>query len=358
MKTIFLSLFFCFFFLGSSSRQEIFQVITSHPHDIESLSPFIETTYKNGRLWVVKLKKSAPKDLLEHLRPLQGGEKSYFPKLERKALLDSENNDIQEFIKNVDTTSIKKDVEKLSSYRTRATGTQENRDAVQILQTRFKEMGFDIRPICHRSDACGFIADKKGSDEAQKILMVMGHVDSVGEDFAGADDNASGAAVMLEMARLLASYKNRKTIRFFITNGEEQGLLGATYYARMLEKENALKSFSLVINMDMVGYNSNGVVELETDSSYESLAKWFAVLTERYTKLKSKITIGAWGSDHVPFLKRGVPTILTIENWDTKTPCYHQECDKPDTLNYDYAGEITKLNLSAILEKDQFNFLE
>jgi len=347
-----------FLVFASAKRGDVFQVISSHPHDLKELTPFIETTYKNGRLWVVKVKKSAPKKIFKYLRPLTGNEKSYLHhSVTRKNLMESGNTEIKDILQNVDKFAIKKDVEKLSSYRTRATGTQDNRDALQLVQTRFKEMGYVVKEVCHSIDACSFTADKKGSQFSDKILMVMGHIDSVGEDFAGADDNASGTAVILEMARLLSSYTNKKTIRFFITNGEEQGLLGATYYARALEKENGLKALSLVINMDMVGYNSNGIVELETDAAYESLAQWFSGLAAKYTKLTSKITLGAWGSDHVPFLRRGVPTILTIENWDTKTPCYHQKCDTPETLNYDYAAEITKLNLSAVLEKDQVNFL-
>ena len=104
--------------------------------------------------------------------------------------------------------------------------------------------------------------------------------------------------------------------------------------------------------MDMIGYNSNGIVELETDKPWDSLALWFASLTETYTKLKSKITLGAFGSDHVPFLRAGVPTLLTIEYWDTKSPCYHLECDKFNTINFPYVTEITKLNTAAVLTAD------
>jgi hypothetical protein len=104
--------------------------------------------------------------------------------------------------------------------------------------------------------------------------------------------------------------------------------------------------------MDMVGYNSNGVVELETNAEFEPLAKWFATLASTYTNLHSKITLGAWGSDHVPFLEKNVPTLLTLEDWSTKTPCYHQACDQPNTINYSYAAEITKLNTAAVLTKD------
>ena len=76
-------------------------------------------------------------------------------------------------------------------------------------------------------------------------------------------------------------------------------------------------------------------------------------LVSTYTTLTSKITIGAWGSDHVPFLEKKISSILTIEDWSTKTPCYHQACDKPSTLNFDYAFEISKLNTAAMMLKDQ-----
>jgi Zn-dependent M28 family amino/carboxypeptidase len=178
------------------------------------------------------------------------------------------------------------------------------------------------------------------------------HLDSVGKDFAGADDNGSGAAVLMEIARVLQTYPNKKTIRFFATNGEEGGLLGAEHYAAQLSSNGQIKNVVLAINMDMVGYNSNGIVELETDSKYDELANWFAQLTADFTTLKTKITLGAWGSDHVPFIKKNVPTILTIEDWSTKTPCYHTACDKPDSLNYVYAGEIGKLNTAATISKD------
>lgn len=358
MKTLFLGLLSIGLFLnlGSSHRGEFYQVISSHPHDVEELRPYVDTVYKNGRLWVVQLKDDAPLEAKEHLRLLSGGEKSYMHQpLFSSVSKNKMTTKIQRLVNQIDKELIRKDVVELSSFESRYTGSQGNKDAVQLVANRMSEMGYEVEEICYRKDACSIVADKKGSHDPSKVIMVMGHIDSVGKTFAGADDNASGTAVALEMARVLKDYSNNKTIRFFITNGEELGLLGASHYARKLSDENKLNELSLVINMDMVGYNSNGVVELETEPEYESVAKAFANLAAQYTSLKTKITLGAWGSDHVPFLKRGVPSLLTIENWDTKTPCYHQACDKPDTLNYDYAAEIGKLNVSAVLTKDQIS---
>lgn len=341
--------------MSASHRDEFYQVISSHPHDLEEVKPYIETAYQNGRLWVVKVSADAPDSVMKHLRLLQGGEKSFMHKpLFNRSLKLKVPTSIKLLVDQIDKRNIERDVEELSSFRTRYAGTAENQQAVDLTASRLEDMGYEVSLQCYRKNACNVIAEKKGSGHPDEVLMVMGHIDSVGKDFAGADDNASGTAVLMEMARVLKDYSNNKTIRFLISNSEELGLVGSTYYARKLEDENKLDQLSLVINMDMVGYNKNGIVELETDPKYQDVANWYGELVASYTKLKSKITLGAWGSDHVVFLRRGIPSILTIENWDTKTPCYHQACDKPETINYEYAAEIGKLNLSAILSKDKF----
>jgi hypothetical protein len=348
-----LSLFLVLFFTLSFSQREggFYQVITSHPHDIEAILPQVETVYKNGRLWVVRPKTGASQEIFSHLRPLSGNEKSFSPKREivKRASKTLTDLRIEALLSKIDQSGIQNDVIRLAEFETRFAGTPENQLATQMVAQRFSDLGFEVKEQCYELTACNIIAEKKG--KSSEVLLVIGHLDSVGASFAGADDNASGVSVMLEMARVLRDVENKKTLRFVVTNGEELGLLGSSYYVRQLKKTE-LGKIKLVIAMDMVAYNSNGVVELETNPQFEDLALWFSHLAEKFTKLTTKITLGAWGSDHIPFLQKGIPTLLTLENWDTKTPCYHQECDKPDTLNYEYAAEIAKLNLAALLTKD------
>lgn len=351
-----ISLFLGMFITASSGYRgnDFYQVISAHPHDLEEISPHIETVYQKGRIWVVQLKKTAPSHILTHLRPLSGGEKAY----RHEILLTSEikwrkNDPIRPMVKLIDQDNIREDVVKFSSFKTRAVGTPENKEVIELVEERFKQLGYEVSKLCLTDDNCSVVADKKGSVIKDKVSMIMAHIDSVGADFAGADDNASGAAVLLEVARVVSTYENKKTVRFLVTNGEEQGLLGAADYVRVLRQEKRLSELELVINMDMVGYNENGVVDIETNPEFEGLARWQSTLAHTYTKLKPQISLGAWGSDHVPFLRRGVPALMVIENWETKTPCYHLSCDLPDTLNYEYTAEIAKLNLAAILKKDQ-----
>lgn len=336
---------------SSIHKPQLYQVMSSHPHDLKEFSPFIKTIKQDGRLWLVNLKKNTPSHVMKNFRLTTGRDvKSYMPSVLKSSVVSPI---IKDFTSRIDVAAIKNDVEMLSNYKTRLVGSSDNQKAIAQVKQILTSLGYSIYQYCYRPDACSIVADKVGDgSSADDVIMLMGHVDSVGKNFAGADDNASGVAVLLEVARVLKDFNNKRTLRFFITNGEESGLLGAEHYADLLTKNGEIKKMVLAINMDMVGYNSNGIVELETDSQYEGLAQWFSQLTGAYTSLKTKITIGAWGSDHVPFIHANVPTLLTIENWSTKTPCYHMECDKPSTINYNYAAEIAKLNLAAMMTKD------
>ncbi len=338
-----------FLFAMSSTPNEIFQVITAHPEILKELFPDIQTLRKENRLWLVKVTGNPYwKTRSEVLRPVKNLDLRTYrakPSL-RQEIADPA---IVNSLSKLDQKNIQNDIVWLASYKTRFAGSSDNRDAYNRIFERFKVLGFQVSLVCYRQDICSVIANLPGQGSPDKIVLVMGHVDSVGKEFAGADDNASGVAVILEMARVLSGLSHDKSIRFLITNGEETGLFGADQYAQKLEDEGTIQNIEAAINMDMVSYNSNGIVELETNTEFESLAQQFAGLASTYTNLKSKITLGAWGSDHVPFLNRKVPTVLTIEDWETKTPCYHQACDLPNTVNYAYALEIAKLNLSAVL---------
>lgn len=325
-----------------------FQVISQHPHHIKELTPYIETISEEGRLWLVRTKGVVPAKVMRHLR-LVGSEKLISQLVDSRKIAPSQK--IMKTIEEVEVENLKADVASLSAYKTRSAGSEDNKRAVAWVQERLTKLGYRTQQICYRAEVCSVVADQRGGGQPG-IFLVIAHIDSVGKDFAGADDNGSGTSALLEMAKVLAPLGLRHNLRFFVTNGEENGLLGAKHYAQLLTGTGEIRQIKLAINMDMVGYNSNGIVELETDAAFEGLVEEVAQLVHSYTSLKPKITLGAWGSDHVPFLERKVPTLLTIEDWSTKTPCYHASCDKPDTINYEYAAEITKLNIATIMTKD------
>lgn len=352
---IFAILFIGFIISTVHAQNQIqYQVISSDPHVVQALQPFIQTRFKGGRMWLVSVKvpASTPKWVYSYLRQADPNRVGHYvpSTLQLKAIKLPPIDD--SYLKMINLEVLQLGVSNLTNFKDRSAGSKDNQAAHDWLASELKKMGYAVASVCYKPGACSVIAERKGLVSPQNVILVEGHFDSVGHPLAGADDNASGTIATLEIARVLQGYKNKSTLRFFLTNGEENGLLGATDYVKRLVAGNEIKNIKLAINMDMVGYNANGIVELETEKEWNGLATWFAALTETHTKLKSKITIGAWGSDHVPFLKAGVPTLMTIEYWDTKTPCYHAACDKPSTINFPYMLEITKLNTAAVLTAD------
>jgi len=190
--------------------------------------------------------------------------------------------------------------------------------------------------------------------KSNRAIVVIGHMDTVSRT-VGADDNASGASGVLELAKAISikfeNTKPEKTIYFVLSEDEEDGLLGAKKFVKDLKAKDLLETIDLAINMDMIAYNSNGIVDLETNKDNEDLALEFAQIAKTYTTLKPNLVLNPWGSDHMPFLNNNVSAILTIESWQDHTPCWHKSCDTLETLNFEYAFEILKINLSAILTR-------
>lgn len=107
-----------------------------------------------------------------------------------------------------------------------------------------------------------------GSDTAEKdIIFIEGHIDSRCEDVCsdscialGMEDNASGTALVIELARVMSRYTFKRTIVFLVTVGEEQGLVGANAFAKYCQQENI--KIRGVLNNDVVG----GIICGETAS--------------------------------------------------------------------------------------------
>ncbi|HCM39149.1 MAG: hypothetical protein A2070_00880 [Bdellovibrionales bacterium GWC1_52_8] len=254
----------------------------------------------------------------------------------------------------VDTQLLRATVLKLTSATDRRAGSSENQALTLWAHDQLKALGYQTSLQCYRPDQCNVIAEKAGiisaGPDGPDAVVIAAHLDSVGRPNAGADDNASGVAGLLEMARIFAPLSAEKSVRFLVTNSEENGMVGAQYYLNSLAPA-AIKRLKWVLVLDMIGFNSNGQLDLETDEKFRSEAEWLAGKAATYSSLRGRVSTPAWGSDHVPFLRKYVPTLLAIEDWDTHTPCYHQACDTEATVNYAYAAEIVKLSLAGLFEK-------
>lgn len=224
-------------------------------------------------------------------------------------------------------------------------GNRRNGEAVNYISSEFEKMGLEV------SRDYNVIATLKGEDSNFRIVVV-GHMDTV-SNTVGADDNASGASGVLELARSLTEHfenaKPKYDIVFLVSEDEEIGLKGAKDYVKKASRSGDLSKIKFVINMDMIAYNTNGIVDLETDRKFESYAKYMADMAQKYTSLQTNLVLNPWGSDHMPFIDADIPAVLSIETWKTHTPCWHKSCDTIDSLNFNYAVEILKMNFASIV---------
>lgn len=179
------------------------------------------------------------------------------------------------------------------------------------------ELQFDIRNHFSPKPATFYnvYGDIVGSEFPDEYVLVGGHIDSW-DGATGTTDNGTGSAVAIETARLLikAGVKPRRTIRFVLWSGEEQGLLGSRAYCEKYESE--LKNISAVLNYDG-GPNAIAGIEA-TPAMQEDFEKVFAPVFDLNPDIPFEIQrrengLSASGSDHVSYMRAGVPGFFWIQ---------------------------------------------
>lgn len=163
----------------------------------------------------------------------------------------------------------------------------------------------------------------------------------------GADDNASGTAALIEMARLLSKSKSRNNNYLFIAfSGEELGLFGSKYFTEHPTID--LSSVNYMINMDMVG-RLNDSSKMLTIGGYGTSPVWSEVL---YTQKNLPFSIktdssGTGPSDHTSFYLKKIPVLFFFTGLHHD---YHKPSDDADKINY--TGELQIVKYIVGLIKD------
>jgi len=187
------------------------------------------------------------------------------------------------------------------------------------------------------------IATQLGTLYPTQYYVIGAHYDSAGTP--GADDNASGVAGVLEIARVLSAYQTDYTIKYIAFDTEEYGLIGSEAYVAAHPSDDILG----MISMDMIAHDPGGGVAdiwgktasnaIKLDLSDAVLAYSGGLTAVLQTETYSR-------SDHGPFQDAGYQACLLIEpDIDTENPCYHQACDSvdtPDYISYPYAVKMTR----------------
>lgn len=209
------------------------------------------------------------------------------------------------------------------------------------------------------------VATKQGTVTPDKIYLIMAHYDTTASregsftSCPGGDDNGTGVAALLEMARVLSRYTFDSTIMFVASDGEETTAYGAdgiTYRrfgsAHYVNKyASMMPDIQAMISADMFGWVSSSgpsylmivsgwPINAALDAAIQSALQNYGGFTHA-TLDTHKYEF----SDHISFINKGVPAVCLIEWNHSINPNYHRMTDSVDTpnyINYTYATNVVK----------------
>lgn len=325
--------------------------------------------------------------------------------------------EIAKMVKEVSAKNIEASIRKLVSFGTRNTLSEQDHPnrgigaARDWIYAEFQRISADCNN-CLDVQKQSFLQEKanripepttitnvyavlKGTTDPERVYVVSGHYDSMCSsptdgkcDAPGANDDASGTAVSIELARVMSKRKFDATIVFMAVAGEEQGLLGATYFAQQaVEKKMNIEAMFTndivggvtthrnakdrqTIRVFAEGVPSNETEEEarvrrsvggENDSPSRQLGRYVKEMADIYSP-KFKVTLVyrrdryGRGGDHIPFLERGFAAVRFTEPHEDYTH-QHQNVrtengtfygDTIEYVDFNYVANAARINLIAL----------
>lgn len=244
----------------------------------------------------------------------------------------------------------------------------------ELSEHRFSEEGREFRNV---------IATLRGSRHPERRVIVLAHYDTV-SDTPGADDNASGAAVLLELAAILGPLRFERSIQFIGVNLEENareddpgsGTRGSRALA-LHARENGWAIEGTVV-LESVAYAGDAIVQTAPagipvrvpevgnfiavigNADSQELVRGFAEVIERHALRLPCVAMTVPGngellpdsrrSDHAPFWDNGYKAIMVTDTTNFRSPHYHQPSDTLETLNLPFAAQVCQAVGGLVME--------
>ena len=235
-------------------------------------------------------------------------------------------------------------------------GQANNELAGDYLVEKFNAMdNLTVTTQAFNTSGLNVIATQLGKSNPNDIYIICAHYDSVANYCA--DDNASGTATVLEIARILSTQCLDNTLVYALWDEEEIGLKGADYYAT--QANNNEDNILGVLNIDMMGYDGDDDDDFDID--VRPIANSLAMkddlvgllATYNFNLNVNVVNPGTTASDHSRFWNQGFSAVLVGESWENndQTPHYHSSGDRFSTLDLPYFHELAKLIMSYMVTK-------
>jgi hypothetical protein len=268
---------------------------------------------------------------------------------------------IPNLIAEVSLERLRADILALQNFKTRYASTPQCEAAGVFILKQFRQTGLSAAtdPFSFETQykSKNILAIIPGKVAPKKIVLACAHYDSYSTNplvsAPGADDNASGTAAILELARVLADEEFDFSIVLLCVSAEEWGLYGSAHYARQAREDGA--EIIAVVNLDMIAYpgGQQRVLDVIGDRQSEWLADRFITIAQPYVSLRLAKVIDpslTW-SDHSSFWDQGYSALCGIE--DSDNPYYHRTSDTLDTLDLNFAAAVVKASLAAVADLAQ-----
>lgn len=239
---------------------------------------------------------------------------------------------------------------------TRFTGTDGLERTLAYAESVLVALGWDVRrhayPLGGQTRE-NLVARKTGRIYPDEIVVLGGHLDSISQFpttlAPGAEDNASGSAGVLTAAAAIAPHEFDRTLELVLFTGEEQGLHGSTAY--VTDTLAGPDSLVAAVTFDMIAnWQTDRGVLIEGARRDTVLLGIVGDAVDRYTSISRQFSFFPFGSDHVPFINRGVPAMLAIDlDWDEYAD-YHRATDAFTNVESEFGIEIARAGAAAAAE--------
>jgi Zn-dependent M28 family amino/carboxypeptidase len=249
-----------------------------------------------------------------------------------------------------------------------------SRDGAQgLLRERFQQLGLEVSVDLGEEDSSfpttNVIGELRGTEHPEEVVVVAAHYDAF---HAGADDNSTGVAAVLELARLASGKRFSRTVRFIGFDHEEFGNIGSARYVRTHPQEKLVTA----LVFDAIGYTDKrpgsqkglpGVVTPTTGDfitvvgNDDSRAHVEEVM-ELARHLDAPPALGAVSpgtglgpaafhltrSDHASFWMVGRNAVFFTDTASFRSPHYHKDTDTVSTLDPEFLTSVTRLAAGAL----------
>ena len=275
----------------------------------------------------------------------------------------------------IDPKELEKKLQRIVSERSPFTSPRRLAEVENYVEKEFRSYGLTVESdkFSYRGKSYRNIIGRTGSSPRSPLIIVGAHFDSV-EGTPGADDNASGVAVMLEAARTLAQVRLRSPVLFCAFNLEELNMIGSTHFAKRLKAAGA--KVNAMVSLEMVGYTDNrpgsqkypiglswfypeqgNFIALVGNWDSNSLLKKFSRLLRKVPGLPVE-TLAVPGngalipavrlSDHSPFWDLDYPALMVTDTSFFRNPHYHGRSDTIETLDLGFMAKVCEGVVGAV----------